>query len=242
MPIRRSSSDGAIRKRDHPRRSLADYAPSSTHMAMFTRMTSLQWAPLFPLSPCWHRHTHRHRPFLYAPPAPPQRANFARRAADAPVAAARLLPDDKPLTVPAPSSDLGFPWDGPSGSNPQSLLLLDGNAILYRAYFKIMAKVQYGSLKDMGSEADWVLTVFTALSTVLRLLEMKPSHVAAAFDYKGFTFRHELYKPYKSGRPPTPDTVCQALSCLKPALLSLGISVVEVAGNPSVSITSARRV
>jgi 5'-3' exonuclease len=44
------------------------------------------------------------------------------------------------------------------------------------------------------------------------------------------TFRHELFREYKSGRPPTPDTVCQALSCLKPALLSLGISVFEVAG------------
>ncbi|KAG0577175.1 hypothetical protein KC19_5G136500 [Ceratodon purpureus] len=149
---------------------------------------------------------------------------------EAPAAAkkgSRLLPDDKPLNVQLPSES-NFPWEG--GESQRSLLLLDGNAILYRAYFKIMAKVQYGSLKDMGSEADWVLTVFTALSTVIRLLGIMPTHVAAAFDYKGLTFRHEIYQAYKSGRPPTPDTVCQALSCLKPALLSLGINVVEVAG------------
>lgn len=140
--------------------------------------------------------------------------------------AARLLPDDK-LGIPVPI-DNSFPWEG--GESQRSLLLLDGNAVLYRAYFKIMAKVHYGGLKDMGSEADWVLTVFTALSTIIRLLEIKPTHVAAAFDYKGFTFRHELYKPYKSGRPPTPDTVCQALECLKPALLAMGICVLEVPG------------
>jgi 5'-3' exonuclease len=185
-----------------------------------------------------------HRPFLcFAPRLSPLRARtlhkgFSHRASlqakpTSPVAAkgdspgSRILPDDTPLDVP-PASESSFPWEG--GESSRSLLLLDGNAILYRAYFKIMAKVQYGSLKDMGSEADWVLTVFTALSTIIRLLDTHPTHVAAAFDYNGMTFRHELFREYKSGRPPTPDTVCQALSCLKPALLSLGISVIEVAG------------
>jgi len=192
-------------------------------------MSSLQWATtVLPIS--------FHRPFFLAPATmrvtsftgfslTQLQASASLFATAAKKEAARLLPDDKPLDVPA---SLHFPWEG--GESQRSLLLLDGNAILYRAYFKIMAKVQYGSLKDMGSEADWVLTVFTALSTAIRLLEIQPTHVAAAFDYKGLTFRHELYQPYKSGRPPTPDTVCQALSCLKPALLSLGISVVEVAG------------
>lgn len=159
-------------------------------------------------------------------PAASQEAESAQQASVA-GKASRLLPDDKPLNVQAPS-DSNFPWEG--GESQRSLLLLDGNAILYRAYFKIMTKVQYGSLKDMGSEADWVLTVFTALSTIIRLLEIQPSHVAAAFDYNGLTFRHEIYPAYKSGRPPMPDTVCQAVACLKPALLSLGVPVVEVAG------------
>lgn len=223
-------------------RALAAKRIDPNRMAMW-RMVSLQWASV--LRGSWHR------PFSAAKAAPAvsffklQRAGFlqptrtslqAQQASpasqQAPVAAkkdlaARILPDDKPLNI-QPPSESNFPWEG--GESQRSLLLLDGNAILYRAYFKIMAKVQYGSLKDMGSEADWVLTVFTALSTIIRLLGIKPTHVAAAFDYKGMTFRHELYPAYKSGRPPTPDTVCQAISCLKPALLSLGISVVEVAG------------
>lgn len=140
---------------------------------------------------------------------------------------ARLLPDDKPLGIQIPSDTFGS-WEG--GGSQRSLLLVDGNAILYRAYYKILTKVHYGGLKDMGSEGDWVLTVITALSTILRLLDIKPTHVAAAFDYKGLTFRHELYKSYKSGRPPTPDTVCQALHGLKPALLAMGITFIEVPG------------
>lgn len=218
-------------------------------MAMW-RMTSLPWSTVSLIS--WHRpsfaekasssaryvrlfkqpSTEFTQPMRTSSPQVRQTSPTPQHVSLQPIVASKkvsthVLPDDKPLNIETPS-DSSFPWDG--GESQRSLLLLDGNAILYRAYFKIMAKVQYGSLKDMGSEADWVLTVFTALSTMIRLLDTKPTHVAAAFDYKGLTFRHELYPAYKSGRAPTPDTVCQALSCLKPALLSLGISVVEVAG------------
>jgi 5'-3' exonuclease len=116
------------------------------------------------------------------------------------------------------------------GEEEQRMLLIDGNAVLYRSYFKIMARVGYGGLKDMGSEGDWVLTVFTSLLTILRLLEARPTHIAVVFDYRGLTFRHQIFRGYKSGRAPTPDTILQALDCIKPAILSMGITALEVPG------------
>ncbi|KAJ7534803.1 hypothetical protein O6H91_12G004000 [Diphasiastrum complanatum] len=95
---------------------------------------------------------------------------------------------------------------------------------------KLSAQVHYGKLGDVDSEGDWVLTVFTTLSTVLRLLELYPSHIAVIFDHTGLTFRHTLFPAYKGNRPPTPDTLQQGLHYIKPALLAMAMKVIEVPG------------
>lgn len=117
-----------------------------------------------------------------------------------------------------------------SNSSERRLVLIDGYAILYRSYYKLIAKVRYGKLKDANCDGsgDSVLTVFSALSSVLRLLDLLPSYAAVVFDFRGSTFRHILLPSYKGGRQPTPDAVNEAAEYLKPALVSLGIRVIEV--------------
>lgn len=110
------------------------------------------------------------------------------------------------------------------------LMLIDGTAAMYRGYYKLMASLHYGNLEHADGNGDWVLSIFKALSTMLDMLELCPSHIAVVFDHRGPTFRHTLYPAYKSNRMPTPDTIVQALQYLKAALQAMSVKVVEVPG------------
>ncbi|GAB2222021.1 hypothetical protein Drorol1_Dr00013218 [Drosera rotundifolia] len=136
------------------------------------------------------------------------------------------------------------------GGNVHSgrVMLIDGTAVIYRAYYKLIAKLQHGYLSRADGNGDWVLTIFTALSLILDVLEFVPSHVAVVFDHdgvpfhqtsvtpkesitaKGLNFRHTLYPEYKSNRPPTPDTVVQGLQYLKASIKAMSVNVIEVPG------------
>ncbi|KAL8030574.1 hypothetical protein ABFS82_14G291200 [Erythranthe guttata] len=128
------------------------------------------------------------------------------------------------------------------------VMLIDGTSIIYRAYYKLLAKLHHGHLKHADGNGDWVLTIFSALSLILDVLEFIPSHVAVVFDHdgvpyghasvsskqsfiaKGMNFRHTLYPSYKSNRPPTPDTIVQGLQYLKASIKAMSIKVIEVPG------------
>ncbi|KAK4271716.1 hypothetical protein QN277_020365 [Acacia crassicarpa] len=110
------------------------------------------------------------------------------------------------------------------------VMLIDGTSIIYRAYYKLLAKLHHGHLTNADGNGDWVLTIFTALSLLIDVLEFIPSHVAVVFDHDGLNFRHTLYPSYKSNRPPTPDTVVQGLQYLKASIKAMSIKVIEVPG------------
>ncbi|KAF3792021.1 hypothetical protein EJ110_NYTH12585 [Nymphaea thermarum] len=62
----------------------------------------------------------------------------------------------------------------------QRLMLLDGTAIMYRAYYRILARLHHGHLEHADGNGDWVLTIFSALSSIIAILELTPSHVAGS--------------------------------------------------------------
>ncbi|XP_008222514.1 PREDICTED: DNA polymerase I isoform X1 [Prunus mume] len=135
-------------------------------------------------------------------------------------------------------------------SNPSDgrVMLIDGTSIIYRAYYKLLAKLHHGHLTHADGNGDWVLTIFSALSLIIDVLKFTPSHVAVVFDHdgvsfgqtcisskenvkgKGLNFRHTLYPAYKSNRPPTPDTIVQGLQYLKASIKAMSIKVIEVPG------------
>ncbi|KAL3373152.1 hypothetical protein AABB24_005243 [Solanum stoloniferum] len=128
------------------------------------------------------------------------------------------------------------------------LMLIDGTSIIYRAYYRLLAKLHHGHLSHADGNGDWVLTIFTALSLIIDVLEFLPSHIAVVFDHDGFSlghtslstkqnfvakglnFRHNMYPSYKSNRSPTPDTIVQGLQFLKASLKAMSIKVIEVPG------------
>ncbi|XP_073135807.1 uncharacterized protein [Henckelia pumila] len=116
-----------------------------------------------------------------------------------------------------------------SASNGR-VMLIDGTSIIYRAYYKLIARLHHGHLSHADGNGDWVLTIFSALSLIFDVLELIPSHVAVVFDHDGMNFRHTLYPAYKNNRPPTPDTIVQGLQYLKASIKSMSIKVIEVPG------------
>ncbi|XP_024044643.1 uncharacterized protein LOC18048219 isoform X3 [Citrus clementina] len=117
----------------------------------------------------------------------------------------------------------------PKPSNGR-VMLIDGTSIIYRAYYKILAKLHHGHLSHADGNGDWVLTIFSALSLIIDVLEFIPSHVAVVFDHDGMNFRHTLYPSYKNNRPPTPDTIVQGLQYLKASIKAMSVKVIEVPG------------
>jgi DNA polymerase-1 len=102
-------------------------------------------------------------------------------------------------------------------------ILVDGNSLLYRAFFAI----RYLSTRD-GLPTN-ALYGFAAM--LLRLLaEEQPDCVIVAFDAPEKTFRHEEYADYKATRAPTPDELKQQAPLARDLARALGCQVLEAPG------------
>lgn len=75
----------------------------------------------------------------------------------------------------------------------EKLLLVDGNALLHRAYHAYPRLVtQEGEV--VGAVYGFMVMLLTAIE------RLSPTHVAVAWDVGKITFRHESYAEYKAGR------------------------------------------
>lgn len=80
----------------------------------------------------------------------------------------------------------------------KNVLLVDGNAVLYRAYYAVRFEPMYGG--------TLVNAVYGFASTMHSCLEaFAPEYVYVAFDTKEKTFRHDLLESYKAQRVKAPD-------------------------------------
>ena len=78
------------------------------------------------------------------------------------------------------------------------LVLIDGNAILHRAFHAMPP------LTTISGEP--INAVYGLVSMFLRVVQdLKPDSIAVAFDEKEPTFRHKEFEEYQSQRPPTAD-------------------------------------
>jgi DNA polymerase I len=108
-------------------------------------------------------------------------------------------------------------------NDKKTLLLLDGNAIVHRAYHAIPPL----------STTDGVQTnaVFGFTSTLLTVLEkFHPDYIIATFDLPGKTFRHEIFDQYKATRKETPEDLVPQFDLVKNVVRSFGIEIIEKDG------------
>ncbi len=119
-----------------------------------------------------------------------------------------------------------------------SLILVDGSALVYRAYYAFVGR----PLTSPDGEPTSV--VFGFLNSVLRLVESRrPTHLAVAFDRREPTFRHEMYREYKATRKPMPEDMAEQLPRLREVLAAWGVPILEKAGFEADDLmaTAARR-
>jgi len=104
-----------------------------------------------------------------------------------------------------------------------NVLLVDGNAIIHRSFHALPPL----TAKD-GTLVNAVYGFATALLKALK--EVKPTHVAVAFDKQGPTFRDELYKQYKATRVKAAQELYDQIPLAHELVEAFGFPVVEANG------------
>lgn len=106
----------------------------------------------------------------------------------------------------------------------QRLVLIDGNAILHRAFYALPETL---TLKD-GTPVNAVYGFTSMLLKVVQ--DLKPTYMICSFDLPKPTFRDELFEDYRAQRPPTPDKLVSQVEMVKEVVRAFGIPIYEVEG------------
>src|SRR5262245_36187969 len=110
-------------------------------------------------------------------------------------------------------------------SETNTLLLLDGHSLAYRAFFALPVE-NFSTTTGQPTNAVYGFT--SMLINVLR--DEQPTHVAVAFDVSRRSFRTERYAEYKAGRSDTPSAFGGQVSLVQEVLGALRIPVVQQEG------------
>ena len=105
------------------------------------------------------------------------------------------------------------------------LILLDGSAFLFRAYFS--------TLKQNLSNQEGFPTgaIFGVINAIKRLQNQYPqAKLIAIFDAKGKNFRHEIYPQYKAHRKPADDDLVIQIEPLYEIIRAMGFHFICVPG------------
>ncbi len=109
----------------------------------------------------------------------------------------------------------------PSGVN--RLVLIDGNAILHRAYHALPPLT--------APDGSLVNAVYGFTSILIKLFtDLKPTHLAVAFDRPEPTFRKELYKDYQAKRPEMEEGLSSQIPKVQDVVRAFGIPIYDAAG------------
>ena len=110
----------------------------------------------------------------------------------------------------------------------ETLYLVDGHAIAYRAYFAMTAGQD--TSRWTTPEGEPTAGTYGFASILLRLLENShPDYLAIAFDI-GKTFRNDLYPAYKGTRAKMPDDLRVQITRIQEMVDTLGVPRLEVEG------------
>ena len=108
-------------------------------------------------------------------------------------------------------------------NKPKTLILLDGNALIHRAYHALPPLTT--------KKGETVQAVYGFTMTLLSVLEkFRPDYIAASFDLAGPTFRDELYADYKATRQKAPDDLYAQIPKVKEMTQAFNIPIYELAG------------
>ncbi len=103
------------------------------------------------------------------------------------------------------------------------LIIFDSNSVIHRA-FHALPPLTTKRGEVVGAVYGFLLVFLKAIK------EFQPDFVAACFDVKGPTFRHEKYAQYKAQRPKAPLELYLQIPMVKDVLKNFGVPVYEKQG------------
>ncbi|MEB3285137.1 MAG: DNA polymerase I [Candidatus Sericytochromatia bacterium] len=110
-------------------------------------------------------------------------------------------------------------------SHPPRLLLIDGHALAYRAYFALLRR---GFATRDGQPTG---AIFGFVKMMLEAVgKLRPTCLAVAFDRAAPTFRHEAYTEYKAHRSKMDDDMIAQMGPLRDVVAAFEIPIYELDG------------
>ena len=110
-----------------------------------------------------------------------------------------------------------------SKSQENKLLIVDGHAMVFRAWFSIPERLNSNQTDTRGA--------YGFINTLLKTIrENNISHVSVCFDTKAPTFRDKIFPEYKAQRPPVDPNLHKQIPIAKDLLSSMNIPVFEQDG------------
>ena len=107
--------------------------------------------------------------------------------------------------------------------NKKRLIVFDSNSVIHRA-FHALPPLTTKKGEVVGAVYGFLLVFLKAVK------EFQPDFIAACFDVKGPTFRHEKYAQYKAQRPKAPPELYLQIPMVKAVLKNFGVPVYEKQG------------
>ena len=106
----------------------------------------------------------------------------------------------------------------------RKLLLIDGNAYIFRAFYGVRASLT-------NKEGQPTNAVFGFKNMMSQLLaELNPSHCIMVFDKPGRNFRHEMFKEYKANRSSAPDDLKSQFAPIHEFVDCLNMPILKMEG------------
>jgi len=107
----------------------------------------------------------------------------------------------------------------------EKLFLLDGMALIYRAFFAMQRTPRYNS-KGLNTSA-----IMGFANTLYELLKNeKPTHIGVAFDTHAPTARHDSFVAYKANRQAMPEDLAASIPYIKELIEAFNIPTLFVDG------------
>jgi DNA polymerase-1 len=105
------------------------------------------------------------------------------------------------------------------------LYIIDGHALIYRAYYAFIRRPL------ITSKGENTSALFGFMRMMVKLIrEENPEYLVCVFDPKGRTFRHEIYPEYKANRMKAPQDLLSQSELIKTLVEQLGIPKIEFEG------------
>jgi len=103
--------------------------------------------------------------------------------------------------------------------------LIDGSALAYRSYFAFIRNPL------INSKGENISAVFGFTNSIMKILkDENPDYIAVVFDTKAPTFRHEIFKDYKSTRAKMPSEMVDQLPRIREVSEGMNLPILEVDG------------